>query len=210
MAALSTLQRNYSCSRRARFGQRLGSHLGVVKCSHSALEKHVNYPSKFLSWIFDIDEENIADELLNSSMLRNAVSSMTSLDKAFIDTPTVKGELSESESVKEIMSMASKTKSKGSIASVAGEEHVDEVDPFTIVSSDIRRLNKSIKELLGSDHPVLDTVAQYFFDIEGGKKIRPTMILLVSRATNINGALKQNASDAMDVGVTILKSDSLR
>ena len=103
-------------------------------------------------------------------MLRNAVSSMTSLDKAFIDTPTVKGELSESESVKEIMSMTSKTKSKGSIATVAGEEHVDDVDPFTIVSSDIRRLNKSIKELLGSDHPVLDTVAQYFFDIEGGKK----------------------------------------
>ena len=201
--ARSTLQRHYSCSPRTQFGQRLGSHPGVVRMYAFGRKKtcKLSHPSFYRAYSIST-KENIADELLNSSMLRNAVSSMTSLDKAFIDTPTVKGELSESESVKEIMSMASKTKSKGSIASVAGEEHVDEVDPFTIVSSDIRRLNKSIKELLGSDHPVLDTVAQYFFDIEGGKKIRPTMILLVSRATNINGALKQNASDAMDVGVS--------
>ena len=42
----------------------------------------------------------------------------------------------------------------------------------------------SIKDLLGSDHPVLERVAQYFFDVEGGKKIRPTMVLLMSRACN--------------------------
>ena len=201
--ALNTPQRNYSCSSRTRFSLRLGTHLDVVQMHALGCRKSCKLSHQFIHRGYSIStKENIADELLNSSMLRNAVSSMTSLDKAFIDTPTVKGELSESESAKEIMSMTSKTKDKGSLTSIAGEEHVDDVDPFTVVSSDIRRLNKSIKELLGSDHPVLDTVAQYFFDIEGGKKIRPTMILLVSRATNINSALKQNATDAMDVGVS--------
>ena len=144
----------------------------------------------------------ITEELGNSSVLRSAVSSMTSLDEAFIDTSTVKGELTESESIKEIVRMTSQTKSKSSPTMVNGEEDVDIVDPFKIVASDIRRLNKSIKELLGSDHPVLDTVAQYFFDVEGGKKIRPAMILLVSRATNVDGALKSNLANASDIGVS--------
>ena len=41
-----------------------------------------------------------------------------------------------------------------------------------------------IKELLGSDHPVLESCAKYFFEIDGGKKIRPTMVLAVSYALN--------------------------
>ncbi len=143
----------------------------------------------------------ITEELGGSSLLRSAVSSM-SLDDAFIDVSTVKGELTESESIKEILHMTSQTKTKSAPTMISGEEHVDKVDPFKIVASDIRRLNKSIKDLLGSDHPVLDTVAQYFFDVEGGKKIRPAMILLVSRATNIDGGLKSGAENAMDMGVT--------
>eukprot|EP00945_MAST-04E_sp_MAST-4E-sp1_P008548 g8548.t1 len=70
---------------------------------------------------------------------------------------------------------------------VDGEEGVDEsVDPFKIVSADVNKLNGNIKELLGSDHPVLETVAQYFFDSEG-KKIRPTIVLLTSKAINPSG-----------------------
>ncbi|TFJ87238.1 hypothetical protein NSK_001570 [Nannochloropsis salina CCMP1776] len=38
------------------------------------------------------------------------------------------------------------------------------------------------KSLLGSDHPVLEACAKYFFELDGGKKIRPTMVLLISRA----------------------------
>ena len=40
----------------------------------------------------------------------------------------------------------------------------------------------SIKRIVGSDHPVLTAVARYFFEHDGGKKVRPTMILLVARA----------------------------
>ena len=57
----------------------------------------------------------------------------------------------------------------------------------------------SIKDLLGSDHPVLERVAQYFFDVEGGKKIRPTMVLLMSRACN---------EDALARGHTTSKNEN--
>jgi geranylgeranyl pyrophosphate synthase len=35
---------------------------------------------------------------------------------------------------------------------------------------------------LGVDHPVLSKVAKYFFEIDGGKKMRPTMAILMARA----------------------------
>ncbi len=43
-------------------------------------------------------------------------------------------------------------------------------------------ITDGIKTLLISDHPVLATVAKYFFDNDGGKKVRPVMVLLVSSA----------------------------
>ncbi|CEG40354.1 geranylgeranyl diphosphate synthase [Plasmopara halstedii] len=55
-------------------------------------------------------------------------------------------------------------------------------DPFQLVAQDIVNVNDSIKRILGSDHPVLAAVARYFFEHDGGKKVRPTMVLLVSRA----------------------------
>lgn len=58
------------------------------------------------------------------------------------------------------------------------------LDPFQMVQKDIGSLSGGIKELLGSDHPVLETCAKYFFDMDGGKKIRPTMVLGVAYALN--------------------------
>ena len=58
------------------------------------------------------------------------------------------------------------------------------IDPFALVAADVSRMNVSIKELLGSDHPLLESVARYFFENEGGKKVRPTMVLLMSAASN--------------------------
>jgi geranylgeranyl pyrophosphate synthase len=55
-------------------------------------------------------------------------------------------------------------------------------DPFTLVQQDMVGVTTSIKRILGSDHPVLAAVARYFFEHDGGKKVRPTMVLLVSRA----------------------------
>ncbi|KAJ8575414.1 hypothetical protein ON010_g3794 [Phytophthora cinnamomi] len=55
-------------------------------------------------------------------------------------------------------------------------------DPFTLVEQDMVSVTESIKRILGSDHPVLAAVARYFFEHDGGKKVRPTMVLLVARA----------------------------
>ncbi len=85
---------------------------------------------------------------------------------------------------------------------------VASVDPFALVGPDLRGINSSIKALLGVDHPVrsaarvgatrrrtlthtihstpqvLSTVAKYFFDFDGGKKVRPALVLLMAHAVN--------------------------
>mmetsp|Transcript_6261 Transcript_6261/g.9626 ORF Transcript_6261/g.9626 Transcript_6261/m.9626 type:complete len:494 (-) Transcript_6261:77-1558(-) len=58
-------------------------------------------------------------------------------------------------------------------------------DPFLLSKVEINSLAQSIREdLLGTDHPVLNKAAAYFFDSDdnGGKKVRPMMVILLSRA----------------------------
>ena len=59
-----------------------------------------------------------------------------------------------------------------------------DADPFQLSKGDVDSLSKSIREdLLGTDHPVLNKAASYFFgDADGGKKVRPLMVMLLSRA----------------------------
>ena len=59
-----------------------------------------------------------------------------------------------------------------------------DADPFQLTKGDVDSLSKSIREdLLGTDHPVLNKAASYFFgDADGGKKVRPLMVMLLSRA----------------------------
>jgi solanesyl diphosphate synthase len=62
---------------------------------------------------------------------------------------------------------------------------VGPADPFTLTRAEIDSLSQTIREdLLGTDHPVLNQAASYFFqaDDSGGKKVRPMMVLLLSRA----------------------------
>ncbi|ETV88190.1 hypothetical protein H257_01501 [Aphanomyces astaci] len=66
------------------------------------------------------------------------------------------------------------------------------VDPFALVKDSIVSVSANIKMILGSDHPVLEAVAKYFFDNDGGKKIRPTMILLVSQAAEADRVADQS------------------
>lgn len=61
-------------------------------------------------------------------------------------------------------------------------------DPFVEVGDDLAGLNANIKRILGVDHPVLARVAKYFFDFDGGKKMRPAMVLLMARAVNAHMA----------------------
>lgn len=57
-------------------------------------------------------------------------------------------------------------------------------DPFALSQQELQGLAQSIREdLIGTDHPVLNKAASYFFDVaDGGKKVRPMMVLLLSRA----------------------------
>jgi geranylgeranyl pyrophosphate synthase len=59
-----------------------------------------------------------------------------------------------------------------------------DADPFSLSQIEVENLSKSIRnDLLGSEHPVLTKAASYFFDsADGGKKIRPMMVMLLSRA----------------------------
>lgn len=58
------------------------------------------------------------------------------------------------------------------------------VDPLRIVGKEMKFLRQNIQQLLGSGHPLLDTVAKYYTNSEG-KHIRPLLVLLMSRATSL-------------------------
>jgi hexaprenyl-diphosphate synthase len=56
------------------------------------------------------------------------------------------------------------------------------IDPLRLVGRELKFLNKNIRNLLGSGHPLLDTVAKYYTQSEG-KHVRPMLVLLMSQAT---------------------------
>ena len=56
------------------------------------------------------------------------------------------------------------------------------IDPFRTVANEVQFLTKNMRQLIGSGHPVLDTVAKYYTQSEG-KHVRPTLVLLMSQAT---------------------------
>ena len=68
------------------------------------------------------------------------------------------------------------------------------IDPLRIVAKELKFLNKNIRQLLGSGHPILDTVAKYYTQSEG-KHVRPLLVLLMSRA--IAAAPKRTRRDTL-------------
>ena len=56
------------------------------------------------------------------------------------------------------------------------------LDPLRTVGKELQFLNRNLRQLLGSGHPILDTVARYYTQSEG-KHIRPLLVLLMSQAT---------------------------
>ncbi|GBB85948.1 hypothetical protein RclHR1_12390010 [Rhizophagus clarus] len=58
------------------------------------------------------------------------------------------------------------------------------IDPIKLVGKDLLDLKTNIKRLLGSGHPLLNTISEYYFSSEG-KHIRPLIVLLMSQATSI-------------------------
>jgi len=66
------------------------------------------------------------------------------------------------------------------------------IDPLRGVAKELKFLTGNIKKLLGSGHPMLDTVSRYYTTSEG-KYVRPMLVLLMSQATSqINPGWRPN------------------
>ncbi|EJC98786.1 terpenoid synthase [Fomitiporia mediterranea MF3/22] len=57
------------------------------------------------------------------------------------------------------------------------------VDPFKYLGHELTTLRKTLLHLLGSSHPSLTKIAEYYF-LQPSKQIRPLLVLLFSHATN--------------------------
>ncbi|KAJ3576823.1 hypothetical protein NP233_g158 [Leucocoprinus birnbaumii] len=66
-------------------------------------------------------------------------------------------------------------------SSVAGKRH--RPDPFTLFKPQLQALRTDLLDLLGSGHPALTELSQYYFQ-HPSKQIRPLLVLLLSHATN--------------------------
>ena len=69
----------------------------------------------------------------------------------------------------------------GAKARIAGNDNIT-VDPLRILTKEMEFLAGNMRQLLGSGHPALDTVAKYYTKAEG-KHVRPLIVFLMSRAT---------------------------
>ena len=72
------------------------------------------------------------------------------------------------------------------------------VDPFELVSQELAPFSDNIKELVETDQPVLSSSAGHFFAQRHGKRFRPTIVMLMAKATagtmdntNTNSYVKQ-------------------
>jgi len=79
------------------------------------------------------------------------------------------------------------------------------MDPFQTVAREMKFLTGNIRQLLGSGHPTLDTVAKYYTQSEG-KYVRPMLVLLMSRATALTPRTSRGGmgigSQSADISIT--------
>ncbi|WP_066423754.1 solanesyl diphosphate synthase [Anabaena sp. 4-3] len=61
---------------------------------------------------------------------------------------------------------------------------------FTPVEGDLQILADNLKQLVGNRHPILFAAAEHLFGA-GGKRIRPAIVLLISRATMLDQEITQ-------------------
>lgn len=74
------------------------------------------------------------------------------------------------------------------------------VDPLKAVAKELKFLTKNIRQLIGSGHPTLDRVAKYYTQSEG-KYVRPTLVLLMSRATALAPKTQRNVLSQSQNGI---------
>ncbi|MBD2325735.1 solanesyl diphosphate synthase [Alkalinema sp. FACHB-956] len=61
---------------------------------------------------------------------------------------------------------------------------------FAPVEADLSVMTENLKQLIGAQHPILYAAAEHLFGA-GGKRVRPAIVLLVSRATRGNQEITQ-------------------
>jgi geranylgeranyl pyrophosphate synthase len=86
------------------------------------------------------------------------------------------------------------------------------IDPFRYAKPDLDSLSASIREdLIGTDHSVLNMAASYFFEAssDGGKKVRPMMVLLISRALADSMATSSQLSTTTTTTITKRSSEGV-
>ncbi len=59
---------------------------------------------------------------------------------------------------------------------------------FSPVEADLHLLTKTLKQLVGARHPILYAAAEHLFGA-GGKRLRPAIVLLISRAAMTSGEI---------------------
>lgn len=74
------------------------------------------------------------------------------------------------------------------------------IDPLRSVAKEMKFMTGNIRQLLGSGHPMLDTVSKYYTQSEG-KYIRPMLVLLMSQATSLLPKRSRRSSGAREVDV---------
>lgn len=60
---------------------------------------------------------------------------------------------------------------------------------FLTIDQDLQLLNDNLKKLIGAKNPILYAAAEHLF-AAGGKRVRPAIVLLVGKATELNKSLK--------------------
>jgi solanesyl diphosphate synthase len=75
---------------------------------------------------------------------------------------------------------------------------------FDQIQHDIDQMTLHLKQSIASDHPVLNSASNYFFNISG-KKTRPLIVLLLSAAANLHRdpIVKQNQSRLSEIAEMI-------
>merc|ERR1711865_696162 len=73
-------------------------------------------------------------------------------------------------------------------ATITNPPGVSQVSPFALIEDDLAQLSGDLKKLVQSDHPDLTAVAEWLLCGSQGKRVRPSLVLLMSRACAAGGA----------------------
>ncbi|KAI3871197.1 hypothetical protein MKW98_015097 [Papaver atlanticum] len=89
---------------------------------------------------------------------------------------------------------------EGGSSSVEGQ-----VDPFSLVADELSLISNRLREMVVSEVPKLSSAAEYFFEMGvEGKRLRPTILLLMASAVNVS---LLSGSGILDAVMTNISSE---